>query len=139
MLKSKKNFIIWLIFCIFAFSFLLYNSCHGLDNDLGWHLRVGGQIWQEKNVPQADHYNYTLAGKNWVDHEWLFNLILFALYHNFGYIFVNIFFALLMIAVLVSANYFLRNYFQIENIWLLIFIEVGGLIAMAPHLGVRMQ
>ena len=76
---KKINFqtILLILFYILVFSFLFYNSLSYLDNDLGWHLRVGEQIIGEGAVPTFDQFDYTLEGKEWVDHEWLLNLITF--------------------------------------------------------------
>lgn len=140
MKNLNKKTLIWLLFYVLVFSFLLYNSFNYFDNDFGWHIRVGEQIVREKNAPHLEYYNYTLSGQKWVDHEWLFNLIIYFIYHNFGYIFVNALFALLVITILFILNRFVQKYFLANNnIFLLMLLEFFGVLAMSPHLGVRMQ
>lgn len=140
---KKINFtkIIWLLFYIFVFFFLLSNSYKYLDPDLGWHLKVGEQIINEKAVPVYDNYNWTLEGKQWVDHEWLMNVITFWLYKNFGYLTVNIFFTLIALLILIILNIFTQKYFLKEKngLFFIMLFQILGLIAMAGHLGVRMQ
>ncbi|MFH1838115.1 MAG: hypothetical protein ABH808_01290 [Candidatus Kuenenbacteria bacterium] len=140
---KKINFlkIISILFYIFVFFFLLSNSYSYLDPDFGWHLKVGEQIVNEKAMPTFDYYDWTLEGKKWVDHEWLINVITFWLYNNFGYSGVNIFFALIILAILIILKIFSQKYFLKEkngSFFILLF-QTLGLMAMAPHLGVRMQ
>ena len=120
MLKNKITYflkkisslpIFWILFYLLLFSFLLCNSFSYLDPDLGWHLKVGEEIIQEKSVPSLEHYDYTLVGKKWVDHEWLLNIATFAVYDNFGYITLNIIFALLIIIILIILNVYTQKYF----------------------------
>ena len=142
-LKNKINFltIIWILFYIFIFFFLLNNSYGYLDPDLGWHLKIGEDIIKEKQVPNINYYNYTLEGKTWVDHEWLMDAFTFWLYNNFGYLAVNIFFVFIIIAALIILNIFvIKNFIKnISGTVIIIFFQTLGIIAMAPHLGVRLQ
>jgi len=116
MKKINLLAIIWLLFYALIFSFLLYNSHHYLDPDLGWHLQVGKQILDEKNLPSDEYYNYTLEGKKWVDHEWPLNIATYWLYNTSS----------------LPPNY-------PRGTGLIMFFQLFGVLAMAPHLGVRMQ
>ena len=133
--------VIQILFYIFVFLFLLKNSYGYLDPDLGWHLKVGEQILQEKQLPNLNYYNYTLNKQNWVDHEWLSNLSIFYLYQNFDYLPVNLLFVLIVLTILIILNIFTRKYFVKNNkgVFFVIIFQILGLFAMAPHLGVRMQ
>ena len=143
-LKPSSSRIIWSLFYLFIFVFLLRNSFNYLDPDLGWHLRVGQEILSSKNVPVIEHYDYTLAGKSWVDHEWLTNAVIYFIYNHFGYIVLNIVFALLIVIILLLMNAFIKKYFVGSDTysWLpvvLIPLETLGVIAISPHIGVRVQ
>lgn len=138
--KIKYSAIIWAMFYFIIFSFLLYNSYNYLDNDLGWHLAVGEAVIEERAVPDLDNYNYTLAGKSWVDHEWLLDLTSAWLFDNFGYLGVNIFFSLIVVLTLAVLNIYIRIcFFEKGGIGLMMAFQFFGVFAMAPHLGVRMQ
>jgi hypothetical protein len=146
MLEEKKSGKIWLnIFLVllymFVFFVLLFNSFSYLDPDFGWHMKIGEQIWQTGAVPNLNYGNFTLEGRTWVDHEWLMNLITYGLYHNFGYIGASIFFALLIIAVLIIQLQFVRRNFLTDDRGLIFFLalQAFGLYASLPHLGIRMQ
>jgi hypothetical protein len=49
------------------------------DPDVWWHLETGQYISEHKSVPHADPFSYTRAGAPWVAHEWLTDLLLYAL------------------------------------------------------------
>lgn len=54
------------------------------DPDYFWHLSAGQYILQHQTLPSADVFSYTFAGKPWVLHEWLFEIILFGVYSLCG-------------------------------------------------------
>jgi hypothetical protein len=60
-----------------AFSFL---ADHEADNDLWMHLYSGRRIVAEQAIPRVDDVSYTAAGSPWVDHEWLSQVGLAALF-----------------------------------------------------------
>lgn len=132
--------ILTILFTILLFAFLLSNSLNYLDLDFGWHLRVGQEILRNKQVPHLEKYLYTLKNIRWVDHEWLSNLISYFIYNKFGYFALNIIFALIpifaiIILILTTKKFFLKKIPIMLNAFLLSL----GVLAMAPHLGVRMQ
>lgn len=146
MLEEKKPDKFWLnIFLgltyLFVFFVLLQNSFSYLDPDFGWHMKTGEQIWQTRAVPNLDYYDYTLEGRTWVDHEWLMNLITYGIYHNFGYIVLSIFFALIIIAVLIIQLQFIRRNFLDRDRGLIavLVLQLFGFYASLPHFGIRMQ
>ncbi len=130
----------WTLFYACVFCLLIYNSFSYLDPDYGWHLAFGRHIWLTGAVPHDQIYMWTIAGQTWVDHEWLSNLITFAVSSFSGYVGVTVFFALLPVAMLATANsYLFRSSSRpAERIALAVF-EFAAIIAMLPHLGVRMQ
>lgn len=48
------------------------------DPDLWWHLKTGEYIVTERVLPYADIFSYTAYGKDWVLHEWLSEVIFYA-------------------------------------------------------------
>lgn len=139
---------IWLLFYTLVFIFLIYNSFNYLDADFGWHLKVGEQIAREHAIPSFDYYNHTLTGKTWVDHEWLSNYLSYKIFHNLGYLSLTVFFALIIIFSLFLINLLIKKYYlpkyqektlNIKQTILIMFFQMLGVMAMAPHLGVRMQ
>ncbi|MFA5163675.1 MAG: hypothetical protein WC441_04110 [Patescibacteria group bacterium] len=134
--------VVWVLFYLLVFVFLLQHSFSYLDPDFGWHLRLGQEIASTGKVPTINYSNYTLEGFSWVDHEWLSNLTIYYVYNNLGYLTLNLFFCFIPLIVLFILNNFLNNYFNIslkKYLWPLILFESLSLVAVAPHLGVRIQ
>jgi len=131
----------WLIFYVSLGIILTLNSFSYLDPDFGWHLRVGERIALEHSVPHDQIYMWSLAGKNWVDHEWLGNLATYGLWEFGGYTAVSIFFILLPLFGLIILNrYVFTNYLK-RKFHQSVFagLELFALIACLPHFGVRLQ
>jgi len=61
------------------FSFLWIISKE-IDPDLGWHLKTGEWIVNNKSVPHFDQFSWTMSGFRWVDHEWLPEALLWLAY-----------------------------------------------------------
>lgn len=74
----------------FAFFSLSLTS---IDPDFWWHIRVGRDIFASGSAPQIDVYTHTMSGYQWVDHEWLFDAGLWALYDAFGFALLAFLFA----------------------------------------------
>ena len=137
----KFKTIIWALFYILIFALLLKHSYAYLDPDFGWHLKTGQEIITTGQVPSINYVNYTLLGESWVDHEWLANAAVYWIFTNWGYLAVNIIFALIPLLTLILLNRFITKEYTKDktNVWLFILIELGGLMAFIPHFGVRMQ
>src|SRR5213594_2423545 len=80
------------------------------DLDFWWHLQTGKILWQTKTFQRSEIYSLTAAGRPYVDHEWLFQLIQFALYHNAGAAGVIIFKCLLFVATYLLIAHFLSRH-----------------------------
>ncbi len=50
-----------------------------VDPDMWWHLRTGDLIWRQ-GIPRQDPFSFTLAGHDWVAHEWLSDALMWAIY-----------------------------------------------------------
>jgi hypothetical protein len=142
MAKIKFTKVFTIVFYILIFFLLLKNSLNYLDPDLGWHLKAGEEVAISKNVNSINHYNYVFeSGDTWVNHEWLSDFILFSVYDNYPYLFLNIIFALIIILVLVLAKNFIINNFTKDkhSVYIVLLLSLFGVIASKPHLGIRIQ
>ncbi len=45
--------------------------------DYWWHLKTGEIILQDRLIPRADPFSFTAPGVPWVDHEWLFQVLVY--------------------------------------------------------------
>lgn len=50
------------------------------DPDFWWHLRTGQYIIETRTIPHTDPFSLTRAGHPWVTHEWLTEVLLYAVY-----------------------------------------------------------
>lgn len=141
-MKIKSyNFLIWLLFYLIVLSTLLNQAYNHLDPDLGWHLKVGQEISETREVPHLEHFDYTLEGRTWVDHEWLSNALTYLLYEKFSYLGPAMFFSLLVIITLLLQQKLISTYISPNKnfYYLLMVLQFIGLAASLPHFGVRMQ
>jgi hypothetical protein len=81
------------------------------DPDYWWHARTGQLIVESGSVPTTDPYSFTAAGQPWVAHEWLTEVLFYAVQHQFGYLGNVVLIALLgcLAAVLLFATCRLRG------------------------------
>ena len=138
-LNLNWRLIFWLLFYGLILVILLKNSFGYLDPDLGWHLHLGKEILATRQLPQIEHHNYLLAGKEWADHEWLINLFSYWLYEKVGYFGLNLFFAAMVLATLLILAKLSDNFFSSSQPLFLGVFQIFGLLALLPSLGVRMQ
>jgi len=97
------------------------------DLDFWWHLQTGKILWQTKTFQRTEIYSFTSAGRPYVDHEWLFQLIQFALYQNAGAAGVIIFKCLLFVATyLLIAHFLSRQQTSVLTIALVFILSVLG-------------
>ena len=46
------------------------------DGDTNWHLAAGAWMIEHRQVLHTDPFSHTFAGKPWVTHEWLSEIIM---------------------------------------------------------------
>jgi hypothetical protein len=54
------------------------------DTDTWWHLKSGQLMWETGHVLRADPFSHTVAGNPWIDHGWLVQILLWAVYQWLG-------------------------------------------------------
>jgi hypothetical protein len=60
------------------------DSMQYADADLWGHIRYGQIMLRTGHLIHADIFSYTAAGHRWIDHEWLFEIIMALVYNAFG-------------------------------------------------------
>src|SRR6202451_4251761 len=70
-----------MLFCLVTFS----SSLEIKDLDLWLHLRMGWWICHHGFVPSYDVLSCTISGKPWVNHEWLFQVLVYQVQKAFGF------------------------------------------------------
>jgi hypothetical protein len=78
--QIRRVFVIVLALGLFTMA-----ARNATDPDLGWHLRTGQLIIQNRAVFHSDPYSFTRFGQPWIDHEWLSQVLMFGLYRLAGW------------------------------------------------------
>ena len=67
-----------------AFFLLLLLVLPLVDPDYFWHLKTGEYIVSHRALPAGDIFSSTRFGQAWVLHEWLFEVVLYAMFEWLG-------------------------------------------------------
>ena len=73
--------ILLVLCCIFP---MIYSLRQVLCNDIWLHIRTGSWIWAHSAVPYTQLYSFVIGNKEWIDHEWLFQILVYPLYKLAG-------------------------------------------------------
>ncbi|MCI0411935.1 hypothetical protein L0222_03930 [bacterium] len=71
----NKSIYIFISLTVFVVSFFKI-----ADLDFWWHLKTGEIIWEKKEFQFTEIYSFSAAGRPYVDHEWLFQVIQYFFY-----------------------------------------------------------
>ncbi len=101
---KKSNYIISCLLVIILFLVLmLHLNKEVRDLDIWLHLKTGEQIILNREIPLTDNFSFTKNGEPWINHEWLFQVLAYVFFSNFGFdgliimqniVFIAIFFVL---------------------------------------------
>ena len=97
-------FTIGIMFGLYALS----ASVEIKDLDLWLHLKVGKFIIEHGFVPQFDVLSNSIAGKPWINHEWLFQVIVYSIKNMWGFeglVTMQMVIVLLTISILMFLGY----------------------------------
>lgn len=68
------------------FSYFIFISFQNIsDLDYFFHIKTGEYILSNKTIPNTDPYSFTMTNKPWSNHEWLYQVMIYFTYHNFGF------------------------------------------------------
>ena len=76
--RSKLPYVLVGLFVLIACLFKI------ADLDFWWHLKTGQIIFEQKAFQHTEIYSYTAYGREYVDHEWLFQVVQYLLFHAAG-------------------------------------------------------
>lgn len=88
--RSSRIFSLPVVLGLLLVYLLLFLSAGGsvvrslADNDIWWHLRNAAQLLHAGHFIRADSYTFTVAGKPWIDFEWLGELPWYFAYERWG-------------------------------------------------------
>lgn len=132
LLSTRRLFFLLLLFVLF---FLATREV--TDPDFWWHLKAGEYIFENAAIPFTDIFSFTFAGREWVAHEWLSEVLIYAIFKGFGWSGLVVAFALIITLA------FAISYLDCERVgahtcaaWAAVML---GAITTAPVWGVRPQ
>ena len=108
-------------------------------NDSFWHIKTGEYIYQNFKIPTHDVFSwYGLEnGLSWINHEWLYDLIVYLVYQQGGLLSVSIFTALC--SGLLFYLIFTFTQIRSQNFIISLIIAFIGIMGMDAWLSARPQ
>jgi hypothetical protein len=70
----------WLLTTMLFVAIALAAALMPTQNDTFWQLRAGREMWRSREVLLHDTFSHTVYGAAWPNHEWLSQVILYAVY-----------------------------------------------------------
>ncbi len=134
-MKKNSNFIILIIF-VLCIS-LVCMSNFEVDPDYLWHIKAGEYMFNN-GILRHDVFSWSVNGRYWMSHEWLFEVFIYLLKIVFGkaHIFVFCLFSLLLLmSILFFTN--LKNIqknLRFSILWLVLFIISMFFVQVRPHM-----
>jgi hypothetical protein len=104
------------------------------DSDFWWHLRSGQLIFNTRSVPHVDPFSYSRGGQPWIAHEWLSELMFYAVFLVAGKGTLVCLFAIIITAAFLLAYRRCRCSTYIAGV-----VTLCGALASVPTWGVRPQ
>ena len=108
-----------------------------VDPDFWWHLKTGQYLVETRGIPHTDIFSTAFFGKEWITHEWLSEIFIYAVYRVLGYGGLIVTFALLVTAGFAIA--YQRSAKKVGHPYISGAALVLGALAAAPTWGVRPQ
>ena len=104
------------------------------DLDLWLHIKTGEWILEQRTVPKTDIFSFTIQGKPWVDHSWLFQVITYLSYNKFGFeglIFLE------SLVICIAFLFLLFSIYKAENFYITVLIFFLAIIASQVRYNIR--
>ncbi len=122
-----------LAFFLMIFALAVRQSAF-IDPDLWWHLQTGQDIVASRAIPQTDIYSFTRAGSEWVTHEWLSEVLIYAVYRVSGWAGL-----LAVFSGFITAAFYLVYRRSTGKPYIAAFAILLAVAASSPLFGVRPQ
>jgi hypothetical protein len=74
-----------LFFLILLLVLFIFTTREVTDPDFWWHLKAGQYIFETRTITHTDIFSFTFAGREWVMHEWLSEIFIYAIFKWLGW------------------------------------------------------
>lgn len=81
--KYVGHMLVLLICVLFCICHVMVMSVKSPDMDIFWHFKLGEDIWKTKTLSLDNPYTF-LSNTEWIPHEWLYEVFLYAVLHIAG-------------------------------------------------------
>jgi hypothetical protein len=122
-----------LVFFLMIFALAVRQSAF-IDPDLWWHLQTGQDIVALRTIPQADIYSFTKAGSEWVTHEWLSEVFIYATFRTAGWAGL-----LIVFSTLITIAFYLTYRRCVGKPYIAALAILLAVVASSPLFGIRPQ
>lgn len=107
---NKELGSIWKIpFFLVIFLILVLSLRQLSDPDIGSHLRAGKWIIENKSVPGKDTFTYTVNSHDYIDMNWLFQVLVYSVYQVSGYRGLSLFVLALILCLIAMFLFRMRK------------------------------
>ncbi len=89
--------------------FLLFSP--PIDSDLGWHLKYGEYMFQNRNFLKENVFSYTMPNYQWANSYWVAQLIMYTLFSLGGPILLSLGLSFLV----VGTTFFIFRKLELKN------------------------
>lgn len=73
-----------LLYCAGAVLFLSFGYTEMAGSDLWWHIAAGRELLQTGSLWMVDDWSFTARGDDWLNHEWLADILFYSWVQLFG-------------------------------------------------------
>lgn len=81
--KNEKIFYALTIMVVYS-SVIYFFSFITADPDLWGHILFGKEVLESMTIPQVDIYSYTANGMEWINHEWVSEILMYYIFNLLG-------------------------------------------------------
>lgn len=97
------------------------------DLDFWWHLKTGQMILEQRAFQHTEIYSFTAAGREYIDHEWLFQVIQYLIFKASGPAGIILFKCLLVVGIyLLLARFLVRNQASHQVALAILLLSIAG-------------
>jgi hypothetical protein len=83
--KPRYEIAAYIALAVFIILLIITSSAVSYEGDTLWHIRAGEAMIKSGAVLKTDIFTWTAPGVKWTAHEWLYEVIIAAIYDRYGF------------------------------------------------------